>query len=70
MLKKSDPDEAVENFNKLFEEIIDKHTPVRKRSIRSVECMEHRDNAKKMAIRFNYESDWQVYCKLRNYATR
>ena len=80
VLKKSEPDEAVENFNKLFEEIIDKHTPVRKRSIRSVrspridnelkECMEHRDNAKKMAIRFNYESDWQVYCKLRNYATR
>ena len=32
--------------------------------------MEQRDNAKKMAIRSNYESDWQVYRKLRNYVTK
>ena len=59
MLEKNNPDEAVENFDKLFEEIVNKHAPVKKRSIRSVrspwnelkECMEQRDNAKKMAIR-------------------
>lgn len=66
MLTKNDPDDAIEAFNKLFLETIDKHAPVKKRTVRNVrslwiddelkDCMIQRDQAKKIANNSNYES--------------
>lgn len=73
-------DAAVEVFNKLFLEVSDKHAPIKKRTVRKVragwidtelrDCMVQRDEAKRVANVSNYETDWQIYRKLRNYVTK
>lgn len=77
---KDDPDEALEAFNELLGKVIDKHAPVKKRTVRNVrsswiddelkDCMTQRDQAKEMANKSSYISDWQIYRKLRIYVIK
>lgn len=60
--------------------LVDKHAPMKKFTVRSVgapwlnrelkEYMVERDQAKLTANRSGYQSDWQIYCKLRNSVTK
>ena len=78
--KQRDPDTALSVFTELLVPVMDKHAPVRKLTVRAVrapwvddelkECMAQRGDAKGVAKRSGCTSDWQVYCKLRNYVTK
>ena len=79
VLEKDDPNDALEVFKALFLRVIDVHAPMRKQTVRNVnspwldselkDLMKQREEAKKVAVTSGYESDWQIYKKLRNYVT-
>ena len=80
VLEETDPNKALINFDELFMSIADRHAPIRKFTVRNVrtpwlddemkEYMVQRDEAKLAASRSGIKSDWQVYCKLRNFVTK
>lgn len=80
VIKQSNPDTALNAFTELLIPVIDKHAPVRRLTVRAArcpwvdeelkECMAQRNEAKEVAKRSACISDWQVYCKLRNYVTK
>ncbi len=75
-----DPEEAFQAFKETLMIIVDNHAPLKKFTVRTVnspwldkELKEHmieRDQAKSMTISSGLKSDWQVYCKLRNFVTK
>ena len=77
ILESDDPNAALESFNNKFLRVIDTHAPMRKQTVRKVNCpwvdselrdlIKQREDAKKQAVITGYESDWQVYRKLRNH---
>lgn len=77
--EKDNPDEALAVLNTLLLLVIEKHSPMKKQTVRNVKApwldeelrnlMKQREEAKKEAIMSTYESDWQIYKKLRNYVT-
>ncbi len=79
VLGNDDPDDALEIFNTLFLQVIGKHAPIRKLTVRNlrspwldtelIELVKQRDEAKEAAITSSFLSDWQIYEKLRNYVT-
>ncbi len=79
VLVKQDPDDTLEGFNTLFLQVLEKHAPLRKYTVRSKRSpwldselrnlMKQRDDAKTVAVQSGLQSDWQIYKKSRNYVT-
>ena len=75
-----DSEAAFKVFDDTLTGVIDQHAPVRKATVRTVnspwldrETKEHmieRDQAKQIALSSGIKSDWQIYCKLRNFVTK
>ena len=75
-----DPDEALQAFNGILMTIVDYHVPLKKFTVKNVntpwldkelkEHMRERDQVKLTAISSSLKSDWQIYCKLRNFVTK
>lgn len=80
VLSTNNPRDALTNFDEIFMPLVEKHAPLKKFTVRKArtqwlyeeikEYMKQRDQAKKTAIITGYESDWQVYRKLRNSVTK
>jgi hypothetical protein len=74
------PDAALDTFMKRLIPVTNKHGPIKKMTVKTVEspwiyeefknCMVERDEAKGMAIKSGSPTDWQTYCKLRNHVTK
>ena len=74
------PDAALDTFMKLRLPLTNKHAPINKMTVKSVESlwideelkngMVGRDEAKGMANKSGCTADWQTYCKLRNHMTK
>ncbi len=77
VLEKDNPKDALDLFNILFLQVIEKHAPLGKQTVGNLrspwldaelkELVKQRDEAKQAAILSSFESDWQIYRKLRNY---
>lgn len=77
--KEKNPEIALNVFMKLLMEIVNKHAPFRKFTVKSksapwldkeiLDLMTLRDNAKKTAHKSGLRSDRQIYCQLRNKVT-
>lgn len=75
-----DVDGAVESFNKLFFDVIDKHAPIRKSTVKTKpspwidqqlrEAISQRNEAKIIASRSGLDSDILVYRKCRNFVVK
>lgn len=80
VLQEEDPNTALNVFNSLLMSIIDKHAPVKKRTVRNVtspwldqelrQYMAQRNQAKAEAIKSDDALQWVLYRKLRNYVTK
>ncbi len=80
VLMETNPNSALMKFNNVFMKVVEKHAPMKKFTVRSIstpwldnelkEYMIERNQAKLTANRSNFKSDWQVYCKLRNFVTK
>lgn len=80
VLSKTDPDDALQEFNDMFMKLIEKHAPLKRFVVRATgtpwldkeikECMKNRDDAKKTAIITGNQSDWKLYRQLRNAVTK
>lgn len=80
VLMETNPDSALMKFNNVFMKVVEKHAPIKKFTVRSIntpwldnelkEYMTERNQAKLIANRSNFKSDWQVYRKLRNFVTK
>lgn len=76
----TNPDSALMKFNKVSVKVKEKHAPMKKFTLRSIntpwldnefkEYVIERNQAKLTANRSNFKSDWQVYRKLRNFVTK
>ena len=76
VIHKEHPDPALDEFMKLLLPIIDKHSPVKKLTDKTVKApwiddklknfIVERDGAKGVANKSGCTSDWLTYCKLRN----
>lgn len=70
---------ALAKFEVLFMPVVEKHAPLRMFTVKNVrtlwldrelkEHMAERNQAKLIASKSGSKSDWQVYCKLRNFVT-
>lgn len=73
------PENALAKCEVLFMPLVEKHAPLRMFTVKNVrtpwldrelkEHMAERNQAKLIASKSGYKSDWQVYCKLRNFVT-
>ena len=80
VLQEEDPNTALNVFNKLLMPIIDKHAPLKKRTVRNVSSpwldqelrhyMAQRNEAKVQAIKSGDTQQWDLYRKLRNFVTK
>lgn len=78
-LETKNAEKALDIFDDLFMPVVEKHAPLKKFTARSCrtpwldnELKEHmmeRDRAKQVANDSGLKSDWQVYCKYRNFVT-
>ena len=79
VLGKQDPNDALDEFNRLFLQVLERHAPLRKYNVSSKQSswldselknlMKTRDEAKKRAVQSDLQLDWQNYRRLRNYVT-
>ena len=77
VLESDDPNIALKAFNEEFLNVVNIHAPMRRQTVRKInspwldselkDLIKQRDEAKKMAVVSGYESDWQIYKKVRNF---
>lgn len=75
-----DPEIALQAFDEKLTKVVDRHAPVKKFTVRAVTApwldkelkgyIKEREQAKQIALSSGIKSDWQVYCKLRNFVTK
>ena len=80
VLEESDPNGALSVFYELLMPIIEKHAPLRKKTVKHAKApwldeemrdqMMARDRAKAEAIRSGESQQWDTYRKMRNYVTK
>ena len=80
VLHNEDPNTALEAFNGMLIPVMNKHAPVKKKTVRSTTApwldnelrqhMTQRNNVKAEAIKSNDAAKWSIYRKLRNYVTK